>query len=255
MEESESFSLVVIAFLVTIACYLCISHRWRYWFPRQACCSCSSLKTLCDVMKCQAAKSSAWLSFFLMNTHAQAVICLLNSSCRFAIYSKSEQQNTERADWGWGKRQSPFSGAAPNPPIRCQSMTPHCSHTHGLINLINFSPFKDIKLCLSRLIHKVRMEIILITYIYLSLALRFYCSLMKLVWSASHLLIGRFPFWFSVTHNTARKQLTGVIKTPHWNHFCLFCVLQLFFLPPPPLFFFPFSAVEALSQNEVANIT
>lgn len=76
-----------------------------------------------------------------------------------------------------------------------------------------------------RLIHKVRMEIILITYIYLSLALRFYCSLMKLVWSASHLLIGRFPFWFSVTHNTARKQLTGVIKTPHWNHFCLFCVL------------------------------
>lgn len=29
--------------------------------------------------------------------------------------------------------------------------------------------------------------------------------------------------------STARKQLTGVIKTPHWNHFCLFCVLQLFF--------------------------
>lgn len=81
-----------------------------------------------------------------------------------------------------------------------------------------------------------RMEIILITYIYLSLALHFYCSLMKPVWSASHLLIGRFPFWFSVTHNTARKQLTGVIKTPHWNHFCLLCVLQLFFFP---FFFFP----------------
>lgn len=68
----------------------------------------------------------------------------------------------------------------------------------------------------------VRTEIILITCVYFPLVHYFCCSLMKRVWSASHLVIGRFTFWFSVTHNAARKQLMGVIKTPHWNNFCLF---------------------------------
>lgn len=125
-------------------------------------------------------------------------------------------------------------------------VTPCFSHTHEPY-CSAFSPSKEIKLCLffffSLNLHKEAFPVSfmhslwqngnnsnhLLSLIYFSLVLFFYCSLMKLVWSASHLLIGRFTFWFSVTHNTARKQLMGMIKTPHWNHFCLFCVLQLFF--------------------------
>lgn len=104
---------------------------------------------------------------------------------------------------------------------------------HRWVHLFNFPPFKlwVLNFFFRKLfLHHscslfVRMAIILITYLYFSLGLYFSCSLMKWVWSASRLVKGRFTFWFSVTHNTARKQLMGVIKTPHWNNFCLFCFL------------------------------
>jgi len=76
-----------------------------------------------------------------MNTHAQAVICLFNSSCRFAIYSKNKQQHIERPDYGSGERWSPFSGITLGAGSKAICSLAVRDTTHG--KLFNFPPLKE----------------------------------------------------------------------------------------------------------------
>lgn len=186
-----------------------------------------------------------------MNTHAQAVICLFNSWCRFAIHSKSKQQHTESPDYGSGERWSPFPETALGADPKAFHSLAVCDTTCG--NLLYFPPFKDFEFLIYQEAFPVSFMKSLCQHGNNSNHLRLFfpCSLFLLQCDETGLV--SFPFLNRQIHFLIFSHAQHSKKTAHKGDqntslkpFLLFfflTVLQLF------LFSFSFSIMELLSQN------